>query len=341
MDPVQDGVPSAVPRIAVVMPAWCAAETIARAVRSTLTQTEPCALILVDDASTDDTIERAEATAADLGAEARLTVVRQSQNGGPAAARNAGIDAARADWIALLDADDVMDPGRIAGLLAAAETSNADLLADDLYRVVEGALDGPRQRLVADSDFGPYDIDFETFVLGNLHGARGHRGELGFLKPLMRKSFLDDHGLRYDPAVRLGEDYELYARALARGARMRVVNPLGYFAVERTRSLSDSHGAADLEALAAADRRLLADRTLSAPARRAVARHLGPLRREAAWLRLIEAVKARALTYALAAFWGPPDVPAYLFARLGEQAWLRARRRLGFAPALDARPKRG
>lgn len=322
--------------VAIVTPAWNAAATVGRAVRAALTQTglaqsALCRMILVDDASTDDTVAAAEAAAAALGPEAaaRLTIIRQPRNAGPAAARNAGIEAAAgADWIALLDADDAMEPGRIAGLLAVAAETGADLVADDLYRVIEGALDGPRRRLVADADFTPHDLDFEAFVIGNLHGSRGHRGELGFLKPLMRKAFLDRHGLRYDPAVRLGEDYELYARALARGARMHVTNPLGYFAVERSESLSGDHGAADLAALAAADRRLLADPALGAKERRAVRRHLGPVRREAAWMRLIDAVKARAPGEALASFAGPPDVALTLLARLGEQAWRRGARRL-------------
>ena len=332
--------------VAIVTPAWNAAATVGRAVRAALSQTglaqaglsqtgptqsAPCQMILVDDASTDDTVAVAEAAAAALGPEAaaRLTIIRQTRNAGPAAARNAGIEAAvGADWIALLDADDAMEPGRIAGLIAVAAETGADLVADDLYRVVEGALDGPRRRLVADADFTPHDLDFEAFVIGNLHGSRGHRGELGFLKPLMRKAFLDRHGLRYDPAVRLGEDYELYARALARGARMHVTNPLGYFAVERSESLSGDHGAADLAALAAADRRLLADPALGAKERRAVRRHLVPVRREAAWMRLIDAVKARAPGEALASFAGPPDVALTLLSRLGEQAWRRGARRL-------------
>lgn len=318
------------PEVAVIVPAWNAAGTVARAVRAALTQTVPCAVFLIDDDSTDDTVGRARAAAEALGPAAeRLTILHQPQNMGPAAARNAGIEAARsADWIALLDADDFMAGDRIAKLLALAEASGADLVADDIFRVLEGAERGPRRRLMSERDFTPHDLDFEAFVIGNLHGARGSRGELGFLKPLMRRAFLDRHGLRYDPSVRLGEDYELYARALARGARMHVANPLGYHAVERAGSLSGAHGAADLAALVAADRRLLADPALGDRERRALRRHLGPIRREAAWLRLIEAVKERSIGKALTSFAGPPDVALSLLARLAEQAKLRARRRI-------------
>lgn len=321
---------SDLPEVAVIVPAWNAAGTVARALCAALSQTVPCAVVLIDDASTDDTVARAKAAAEALGAAAeRLTILHQPRNMGPAAARNAGIEAAKgADWIALLDADDIMAEDRIAKLLAIAQASGADLVADDILRVLEGAEDGPRRRLISETDFTPHDLDFEAFVIGNLHGARGARGELGFLKPLMCKAFLDRHGLRYDASVRLGEDYELYARALARGARMHVTNPLGYRAVERAASLSAAHGAKDLAALVEADRRLLADAALGERERRAVRRHLGPIRREAAWLRLIEAVKERSLAKALTSFAGPPDVALSLFARLAEQARLRARRRI-------------
>ncbi|MEM7678323.1 MAG: glycosyltransferase, partial [Myxococcota bacterium] len=80
--------------------------------------------------------------------------------------RNAAIDAASEDWIALLDADDAMEPGRLAALLDAAG-DGWDFVADDLYRVAEGDLDGPRRRkvrwdLLLDDDEEDEDISEET-----------------------------------------------------------------------------------------------------------------------------------------------------------------------------------
>ncbi len=311
-------------KVAVVIPAWNAEQTIARAVQSALSQTEPCHVIVVDDASSDATIATAEETAAATHHTGKFTILRQSKNGGPSAARNRGIDLAQEPWIALLDADDFMTAKRVATLLM--ETKAHDFVADDLYRVVEGATDGPCHRLIQAEDFTPFDLDFETFVLGNIHGARGDRGELGFLKPLMRKDSLDRHNLRYNEITRLGEDYELYARALARGVRMRVTNPLGYFAVERSVSLSAQHSASDLGRIVEIDRALLATEMLTPNERRSIWRHLGPIRREWAWMRLIDAVKARAPGAALRCFAGPPDIALSLCAKLLEQAVLRASR---------------
>lgn len=92
--------------ITAVMPAFNAAEFIAESIASLLAQTEPpVEVIVVDDGSKDDTASVAERAGA--------RVIRQA-NGGPAAARNAGIRSATTEGIALLDADDIARPTRLA-----------------------------------------------------------------------------------------------------------------------------------------------------------------------------------------------------------------------------------
>ncbi|BCX82140.1 hypothetical protein MIT9_P1725 [Methylomarinovum caldicuralii] len=81
--------------------------TLKRAIDSILAQTlPPREVIVVDDGSTDASAE----IAAGYGAPVR--VLRQ-QNRGAAAARNAGVAAARGNWIAFLDADDYYYPRRL------------------------------------------------------------------------------------------------------------------------------------------------------------------------------------------------------------------------------------
>ena len=93
------------PRVAFVIPAYNAVATVAAAVRSACEQVVPAdEVIVVDDGSVDDTAAVAER------AGARVLV---RANGGPGAARNTGIQATTAEWIALLDADDVARPDRL------------------------------------------------------------------------------------------------------------------------------------------------------------------------------------------------------------------------------------
>lgn len=298
---------------AVVIPAYAAAATIARAVESAIAQSAADEIIVVDDASPDDTA----AVAARLAeTDARVRLIRQPANAGPAAARNAGVAATRAPWIALLDADDFMDPGRLETMIAEADRDMLDFLADDLWVVDESDPGGPRRRHWSDAAIGTTDLDLVFFVGANISSDQAFRGELGFIKPIMRRSFLEHHHLAYDEAMRLGEDYDLYARALARSARFRLVDPCGYVAVTRSDSLSVNHRAADLGALWAADTRLLKTEKLNRRERAVVRRHRLDVHKEWAWRRLIDAVKARDLRAAAGAFAAPPAVGASLAGKL-------------------------
>src|SRR5512141_2349358 len=94
------------PRFSVIIPAFNAATTLARAIDSVCAQSWPVhEIIVVDDGSTDDTADVARR----FGDAVRL--IRQ-RNSGVSVARNAGAAAATGDWLAFLDADDWYSPGR-------------------------------------------------------------------------------------------------------------------------------------------------------------------------------------------------------------------------------------
>jgi glycosyltransferase involved in cell wall biosynthesis len=100
------------PLVSVVLPVHNGQSYLRAAIESVLTQTHrPIELVVVDDGSTD--------ASADLAASygPRLVLVRQ-ENGGVAAARNAGIRAARGDLIAFLDQDDWWLPAKLAKQVA-------------------------------------------------------------------------------------------------------------------------------------------------------------------------------------------------------------------------------
>src|SRR5437879_4873848 len=90
--------------VSVVIPAYNASPTIDETLRSVRSQSHgELEIIVVDDGSTDDTVAVAQRHAA---RDPRITILRQC-NAGVAAARNAGWQAARADFIAFIDADDL------------------------------------------------------------------------------------------------------------------------------------------------------------------------------------------------------------------------------------------
>jgi GT2 family glycosyltransferase len=93
--------------VTVVIPAYRCAGHVGEAVRSALGQRPeaPAEVIVVDDGSGDDTPDRAE--------QAGARVIRLEPNRGVHAARNAGLEAAAHDWVALLDCDDAWDDNHL------------------------------------------------------------------------------------------------------------------------------------------------------------------------------------------------------------------------------------
>jgi glycosyltransferase involved in cell wall biosynthesis len=102
--------------VSVVIPAFNASSTIDETLRSVRSQSHrQLEIIVVDDGSTDGTVVIVKRHAAQ---DSRITIITQ-RNAGVAAARNAGWQAARADFIAFIDADDLWTPCKIARQLQA------------------------------------------------------------------------------------------------------------------------------------------------------------------------------------------------------------------------------
>lgn len=97
----------------VVIPLYNKEREIAATIRSVLAQTRlPDEVLVIDDGSTDRSAEVVRAIASP-----RVRLLTQT-NAGVSAARNRGIAEARGEYIALLDADDVWEPGFLAEIEA-------------------------------------------------------------------------------------------------------------------------------------------------------------------------------------------------------------------------------
>ncbi|MEL6679717.1 MAG: glycosyltransferase family 2 protein, partial [Pseudomonadota bacterium] len=186
--------------VSVIVPAWRAEATLARAVESALMQEGVgVEVIVVDDASPDGTFAEAERLATD----SRVIALKQDVNQGPSAARNRALEVATGTYVTPLDSDDFMEPHRLARLVEIARAEDLDAVADDLLTVSEDDIDGPRTRHFSQSEIGLRTIDLPAFITGNLVAHHGGRGEMGYVKPLIRNAFLDKHGIRYDEDMRL------------------------------------------------------------------------------------------------------------------------------------------
>lgn len=110
--------------VSIIIPAYNAAPFIGRAVRSALEQTHhPVEVLVIDDGSTDDTASQVEALCK-IHPEVRLI---STPNHGVSHARNVGLAESRGDYLAFLDADDILLPQGIEILLTHLLATDADV----------------------------------------------------------------------------------------------------------------------------------------------------------------------------------------------------------------------
>jgi succinoglycan biosynthesis protein ExoU len=325
------------PSIAVVIATFNAASTISRAVRSALAENEVRECIVVDDGSSDETAETA--LQADDGTQ-RLKVIRLPQNYGPAGARNAALDVCTSDYVSILDADDYFVSGRLRRLLQLLRDDD-DLLADDILIVPEQQLSASDDLLnveiqVANSEKPSVELDLAGFIRSNIPQRGRPRAELGFLKPIMKRAFLDRIGLRYNPKLRLGEDYAFYAQALMAGAQFRVVGACGYVAVERANSLSSRHTITDLSELASFDLACIENSELTDDQRTAFRQHLKATNKNIAFRRALAARAEEGLLAGLATAARHPSSLGYM---ISESLYARYRNIRATANDRKARSK--
>ncbi len=209
------------PRFSVVIPAYNAAATLARAIESVRSQSWPAhEILVVDDGSRDATAEIARG----FGAPVRLI---QQTNRGVSVARNAGAAAATGDWLAFLDADDWYAPDRLR-LHAEwiAEDAGLDFLTGDYeYRDPDGRLLGTSMaqhasgRAVLAKAGGAVRTTLETPAEIAAFVA-DHFGDTHTLS-VPRARFVELGG--YPTGYKVCEDVHFLARLVAHSRRIGVV----------------------------------------------------------------------------------------------------------------------
>lgn len=178
------------PRVSVVIPVFNTARFLADAIASVLAQGEEnLEIIVVDDGSTDGSAAVAER----FGNPVR--VIRQA-NAGAAAARNRGIAAARANYLAFLDADDLYSPDKFALQTDRLDRHpEVDIIVGRLEYLMLGGTDG------GDPGFSPLLDDHLSLQLGCC---------------LFRRRVFDRVGL-LDESMRISDDWDWFMRAREAG----------------------------------------------------------------------------------------------------------------------------
>ena len=117
---------SRIASVTTVIPAYNAGKYINRAVDSVLSQDDHNLVIVIDDHSSDDTVEKLSV----YEENPRVTVVCEPENAGVACARNKGIMLADTEYIAFLDADDFWKEGKLSAELSLIRETGASLVME-------------------------------------------------------------------------------------------------------------------------------------------------------------------------------------------------------------------
>ncbi|MEL6829174.1 MAG: glycosyltransferase family 2 protein [Pseudomonadota bacterium] len=269
-------------------------------------------VIVVDDHSTDDTFRRAEIAASEYS---NVRVFRMPQNGGPADARNYGLTKTDAAWFTPIDSDDVVEPQRLAVLSRTALETGSRFVADNLYLTDEEYPTRVTRLLWPSKPSGPIPLMADMFIR-RCYNTEIERSELGFLKPLIDRRGLESEDAPYRKGIRFGEDYELYSRLLLDEVPALLVDPLGYYLVQRPHSASRSQGAEDHKKMAEINQHLLRRPRLSGSQRKAIEGFLAFSRREWAMWQMIDGINSRNPLQAISAFSISVDASLFVIRRL-------------------------
>ncbi len=206
--------------ISVIVCTWNRARVLKRCLQSLAEQTCPTEayeVVVVDNNSTDDTLETANRFASEC--DVSVHYVRELRQG-LSVARNTGLESSEGCYVAFIDDDCIAEPGYVEALIRAFEESNADAVAGKVTTVLPEGLvtDLPRgfdaAKKVAHLDLGT-----------NRRWMASHEYALGCNLAVRRSLALEVGGFRTDLGYSgkskvVGEDTEFWDRLRAAGAAM-------------------------------------------------------------------------------------------------------------------------
>ena len=191
--------------ISVIIPCYNRAHLLPRCLDSVLAQEfRPLEIIVVDDGSTDSTRSLLQ------GSYPGIRIISQ-ENKGVSAARNAGISAAKGDWLAFLDSDDTWFPAKLGRQIQAVEASpGSNIVHTDEIWIRNGVRVNPQRK---HRKYG-----------GSIFK---HCLPLCVISPssvMIHRRVFDQVGL-FDETLPVCEDYDLWLRICARMPVLFVGNP--------------------------------------------------------------------------------------------------------------------
>lgn len=183
-------------RISVIVPVYNAIDYIDNCIKSILNQEEKnFEILLIDDGSTDGSGEKCDNWSTK---DARIRVFHK-KNGGVSSARNTGLDNARGEWVAFIDADDEVSPQYLS---IPEELLGCDVI---LKSFIERTNDVDLEFRVSKAEYlGTYSI--VRWFIRQRNNALWDK--------IIRRDIIGD--IRFDSTILIGEDLLFFATVLPR-----------------------------------------------------------------------------------------------------------------------------
>jgi glycosyltransferase involved in cell wall biosynthesis len=192
--------------IDVVIPVYNGAQYIRECVASVLSQTlKPYRVIVVDDGSTDNTVETVNAL---IESDPTVTLHRLGRNCGVSAARNVGVGLSDAPFVAFVDADDIWTPNKLALQLGVFKSGNRQI---GFVHSAVFFIDEAGDRRPPGRGFSPH------LLRGNVFSKLLREGNVltGSASSVMIKRAVLDKAGGFDDQLYFGEDWDVWLRLAA------------------------------------------------------------------------------------------------------------------------------
>lgn len=152
--------------VSVIIPSFNAAGYLEACLSAVQAGTPPAEILIVDDCSTDGSLNLARELAR---RHTNVRVLARELNGGAIEARRDGVHAASQKWVAFVDTDDILEPGALAEAYRGAQAAEADICIWELWR-----FDGAGSWVMLENELERFPVTGREALLQTLGSWRIH-----------------------------------------------------------------------------------------------------------------------------------------------------------------------
>lgn len=217
-------------KISIIMPVYNKEKYLYKSIKSILNQTyENFELIIVNDGSTDNSSSICHKFEQE---DSRIKII-DIENNGVSNARNIGIKNANGQYIQFIDADDYIDKYMLEDLVNLSEKYNTDIIITEIKKV---DLKSNKSKEILLPFSGLKSIDD---MMDNFAQVQKETGIYGCVSnKFIRKSIIDEYGLKFDKRLWLAEDLDFYLELYKYVTNVYFCNKAYYYYVQEAENSS-------------------------------------------------------------------------------------------------------